>query len=104
MPLNKEKTEMFEKSELVSWQFLTKNNTQLRKVIEWADTTLFRREHLDTKWYGTVTYPFMDSSKFYINWELSTLEDIGYSTDIRLTSKPSLRHHFSLYLVTSIYL
>ena len=41
---------------------------------------------------------------FYINWESSTLEDIGYSTDIRLTSKPSLRHHFSLYLVTSLYL
>ena len=35
---------------------------------------------------------------------LSTHEEIRYSTDIRLTSKPSLRHHFSLYLVTSIYL
>ena len=55
-------------------------------------------------WKGGVTYPFMDSSKFYTNRELSTLEEIGYSTDIRLTRKPSLRHHFSLYLVTSIYL
>ena len=54
--------------------------------------------------YGTVTYPFMDSSKFYINREPSTLKEIGVSTDIRLTSKPSLRHHFSLYHVTSIYL
>ena len=54
--------------------------------------------------YRTVTYPFMDSSKFYINPMPSTLENIGYSTDIRLTSKPSLCHHFSLYLVTSIYL
>ena len=43
-------------------------------------------------------------SKFYIKQEPSTLETIGYSTDIRLTSKPSLRHHYSLYLVTSIYL
>ena len=34
----------------------------------------------------------------------STLEEIGYTIDIRLISKPSLPHHFSLYLVTSIYL
>ena len=54
--------------------------------------------------YGTVTYPFMDSSEFYINREPSTLKDIGYFTNIRLTSKPSLCHYFSLYLVTSIYL
>ena len=40
----------------------------------------------------------MDSSKYYINREPSTLEESGYSTDIRLTSKPSLRHHFSLLL------
>ena len=52
---------------------------------------------------GTVIYQFMDSSKFYINREPSTLEEIGYITDIRLTSKRSLYHNFSLYLVTSIY-
>ena len=46
----------------------------------------------------------MDSSKLYINREPCTLDDIGYATDIRLTSKPSLLHHFSLYLVTSVYL
>ena len=53
--------------------------------------------------------PIVDSSKSYINREPSTLvgrsgrHEIGYRLDIRLTSKPSLCHHFSLYLVTSIY-
>ena len=32
--------------------------------------------------YGTVTYPFMDSSKFYINREPSTLEKIGYGVTV----------------------
>ena len=30
--------------------------------------------------YGTVIYPFMDSSKFYINREPSILENIRQST------------------------
>ena len=58
----------------------------------------------NTVCYQTVIYPFTDSSKFYINREPSTLEEIGFATDIRLTTKPSLRHHISLNLVTSIYL
>ena len=63
-----------------------------------------------TDCYGTVIYSLMDSSKSYINREASTLvgrsvgrREIGQSLDIRLTTEPSLRHHFSLYLVTSIY-
>ena len=75
--------------------------------ILWASISFFfweKKNLLEVGCYGTVTYSFMDSSKFYINQEPSTLEEIGYTTDIRLTSKPSLRHHFSLYLVTSIYL
>ena len=60
--------------------------------------------HLKGFCYGKFTYPLMDSSKFYFNREPSTLVGIGHSTDIRLTRKPSLRHHFSLYLFTSIYL
>ena len=65
----------------------------------------FRKKNLlEVGCYGTVIYPFMDLSKFYIKWEPSTLEEIGYTTDIRLTNNPSLLHHFSLYLVTSIYL
>ena len=57
--------------------------------------------------YGTITYPFMDFSKFYINryiYSISLSWNIGYSTDIRLSSKPSSRQHFSVYLVTSVYL
>ena len=32
----------------------------------------------------------MDSSKFFIDRKPSTLDDIGYATNIELTSKPSL--------------
>ena len=63
-----------------------------------------KKNFFEGGFYGTVTYPLMHSSKFYFNREPSTLEEIGYTTDIRLTSKPSLRHLFSLYLVTLIYL
>ena len=45
----------------------------------------FRKKNLlEGGGYETVSYPFMDSFKFYINREPSTLDDIGYSTDIRL--------------------
>ena len=46
----------------------------------------------------SVTYPFMDSSKFYINQEPSTLEEIGYSTDIQLISLFSVSCYFNIFL------
>ena len=64
---------------------------------------LWRKNLLEVGWYGTVTNPLMDSSKSYINREPTTLVgrscEIGQRQDIRLTSKPSLHHHFSLYLL-----
>ena len=53
--------------------------------------------------YGTVTYPLMDSSKFYINREPSTLENTGYSTDIRLTSLAYATTFLSILLLQYIF-
>ena len=53
-----------------------KRNNKVIKI-KWIKKKKRKKER---KYYGTVTNPFMDSSKFYINRETSTLENIGYST------------------------